>query len=578
MTIKLDRTTFWRTWPLAAAIAATLALAGCSDSSTTVSAASESPSTSTPDDTAKSTGCGDKMDDQLFANVAQLKALVSKPPSFGLRSPGSDADNRNVAWLESELRKLPGMQIRSQYFDIKRWQPTPLAADGVSRDLEAAGKLSITPSGPNASQSSVSLPVAGAVPYSLSTGNSGKSGALVYLPTGTAISAANSKGKMLIRDYPSSPLPYATFLALADYLTADLLPLMTSNYDRPYIAAAKQVEDLIAAGRAGAAGVIFVFNVPRAQVAAYWDPHDGTHFIVPSIMVGVDEGEQLKKLASSGGTANIAVLGERDVAPTRNLFATLPGKSPERIIINANTDGNTWVQEDAVGGMLALANYFAHRPIECRPRTIEFAFGASHLAYSKDGTGLYAKELDKDYDKGTVAFAFAIEHMGTREILPMARTDGPGQILKFTGESEPMAWFAGESPALAAASIAAVQQRGLDRIAILRGQDIPNPARVPMNCSFGGIGGFFHSYLIPTLAIISGPWSLWAPSFGESAIDFDRLHSQLLAVGDVILALDDLPREVIAGAYPLERQLRAAGVPTCPTALPPEEAPGPDAA
>lgn len=574
MTLTLNQTIFWRTWSLAAAIIALLALAGCSDSSTTRSAASESPSISTPDNAAQSTGCGDTMDDRLFTNVAQLKALVAKPPTFGLRSPGSDADNKSVAWLESELRKLPGIQIRSQYFDIKRWQPTPLAADGVSRDLEAAGKLTITPSG----QSTVSLPVAGAVPFSLATGSAGKSGALVYLPTGTAISAANSKGKMVIRDYPSTPLPYATFLALADYLTPDLLPLMTSNYDRPYIAAAKQVEDLIAAGRVGAAGIIFVFNVPREQVAAYWDPHDGTHFIVPSIMVGVDEGEQLKKLATSDGTANIAVLGERDIAPTRNLFATLPGKSPERIVINANTDGNTWVQENAVGGMLALARYFAHRPAECRPRTIEFAFGASHLAYSKDGTALYAQELDKDYDKGTVAFAFAIEHMGTREILPVARTDGPGQILKFTGESEPMAWFAGESPALAAASISAVQQRGLDRIAILRGQDIPNPARVPMNCSFGGIGGHFHSYLIPTLAIISGPWSLWAPYFGESAIDFDRMRSQLLAVGDVILALDDLPREVIAGAYPLERQLRAAGAPTCPTALPPEEAPGPDAA
>ena len=77
------------------------------------------------------------------------------------------------------------------------------------------------------------------------------------------------------------------------------------------------------------------------------------------------------------------------------------------------------------------------------------------------------------------------------------------------------------------------------------------------------------------MAIISGPWSLWAPSFGEQAIDFERMRSQLLAAGDAVLALDDLPRDQIAGLYPAERALRAAGAPTCPHQLPPERAPDP---
>lgn len=65
------------------------------------------------------------------------------------------------------------------------------------------------------------------------------------------------------------------------------------------------------------------------------------------------------------------------------------------------------------------------------------------------------------------------------------------------------------------------------------------------------------------MAMISGPWSLWAPSFGERAIDFERMRRQLLAAGDAVLALDDLPREVIAGNYLGYRAARAAGAPTC---------------
>jgi hypothetical protein len=81
--------------------------------------------------------------------------------------------------------------------------------------------------------------------------------------------------------------------------------------------------------------------------------------------------------------------------------------------------------------------------------------------------------------------------------------------------------------------------------------------------------------LIPTLSIISGPWSLWAPAFGEEAIDFERMRKQLLAVGDVILALDEVPREVIAEPYLRQRELRDEGCPTCPSEFPPEMAPGP---
>jgi hypothetical protein len=85
----------------------------------------------------------------------------------------------------------------------------------------------------------------------------------------------------------------------------------------------------------------------------------------------------------------------------------------------------------------------------------------------------------------------------------------------------------------------------------------------------------FHGLLIPTIAGISGPWSLWAPGFGENAIDFDRMRDQTLAFGDIAIELDDLPREEIAGDYLAAREQRARGAATCDLTPPPAVAPEP---
>jgi hypothetical protein len=51
------------------------------------------------------------------------------------------------------------------------------------------------------------------------------------------------------------------------------------------------------------------------------------------------------------------------------------------------------------------------------------------------------------------------------------------------------------------------------------------------------------------------------------------MRQQTLAAGDAVLALAGVPRAEIAGPYLAYRQARAAGAPTCPHDLPPEQAP-----
>ncbi|MCB1028641.1 MAG: hypothetical protein KDB24_12870, partial [Microthrixaceae bacterium] len=314
---------------------------------------------------------------------------------------------------------------------------------------------------------------------------------------------------------------------------------------------------------------------PTDQLRGYWDPHSGTRFRVPAVYVGSDHaGELVRAAAGDAATATVTVRAEWDRAPTRNLIATLPGQSRERIVVNTNTDSVNWVQENGNVAAIALARYLGSLPEACRPRDVQFALTSNHLGFTDDGTFRYGPELDEDFDRGTVAFVMAPEHLGARELLPT----GDAGRLEFTGKSELFAWSAPEeSPALVAASVAAVKRRNLDRTAVLQGVGVPSDDQVPGICSQGGLGTNFHGLLIPTIAGISGPWSLWAPEFAESAIDFERMRNQTMAFGDVALELGGVPRDEIAGDYTAQRAERAAGAATCEIPRPPAVAPGPAA-
>ena len=502
--------------------------------------------------------CSSTVDAKAFASARELRALTAKLAGFGLRSPGSTEHQRELAWLERELRAIPGMKVRSDTYTIDRWQPLPEAPGKTpGRDLARAGGLRV-----GTGSSTKVVPVSGAVPFTLPTSPQGRSGELAYIPNGEAITAANAKGKVVVREVPPTSTPYGVFPAIAHYIAPGFPS--SGNYERPY--ASPLDPTLIDAGKAGAAGVVFLWDVPTAQVRGYWDPHTGTRFHVPAVYAGSDQAATIKRLAAQHRRAHVVVRAKWDTATTRSLFGTLTGQSRERIVVNSHTDGVTWVQENGPVGVLALARYLGGLPRECRNRDVEFALTSEHLGFTNDGTFRYAKQLDRDFDQGTVAFVLSMEHLGAREILPT----GSDHRLRFTGRGEPIVWSAPEeSPPLVRASVDAVARRHLDNTAVLRGTEAPVADRVPQYCAQGGLGGNFNAHLLPTASAITGPWSLWAPSFGEAAVDFGRMRREVLAVSDVARALDQVPRTDIAGAYIAERQRRAEGAQTCAILTPP---------
>ena len=508
--------------------------------------------------------CPSAVEPGAFASTAEIEKAVSTVAGFGLRMPASTEHNNLLEWIESSMQALPGVRLSSQSFKMTRWQATTPASGMPGRDLGAAGQLAEVHG-----SRSVPIPTAGAMAFSRPTGGTPQRGRVVFVPSGMPITAKVARGKIVVRDFSFSSIPYSLIAANSAFVSPGFVARLSENYERPFTADQLRT-DTVAAAQAGAVGIVQAFDVPTRQVRGYFDPHEGQLQHIPGVYVGVEGREALRRIARQRGTASIAVNAEIDRrVPTRNVIATIPGQSAEKISLITNTDGNTWVQENSVAALMVLAQYFADLPMSCRPKTIEFAFTSAHLAYVWDGVPRYAQTLTPD----NTSFVFVVEHLGTREILPVD-VPGPGSKLVLTGEHEPYAWFAPtESPALTSAISTAISQLGLDDTAVLRGLDVPSPSHVPTNCSYGGLGTFTHSQFIPTIAGISGPWSLWAPSFGKQAVDFDHMRTQTLAVANAVLALDDLSGPVIDGLYPAEEQLHESGVPGCDLTLPSKVAP-----
>jgi hypothetical protein len=494
---------------------------------------------------ARADGCPTAVDPSAFAGTDALLALNKAMSDFGPRPTASRAHARFIDWIDRRMGRLPQMRMESMNHELDRW-------------LERRSSLRIL--GDAAKGQPVR--VAGAVPYSQAT--AGVSAPLVHVPAGTALDAADVRGRIVVRDFVPAKIPNAVFTAL-EWWTYDpdlvLTRTIGDNYERDWLSGQRQV-DLRAAEDAGAAGLVFVHDFPHEQVKGHYAPYDGIRWGVPALYVGADEGAELKSAAEANRSARLSLTAAEAQATTRTLIATLPGMSDERIVVTSHTDGINAIWDNGPPSMLAMAQYFAALPQECRPRTLQFVFTTGHLFQALGGPGTHdgsarmmAERLDSEYDDGTVAAVLAVEHMGARSYAPQPRPGHAGRVLVPTGLDEPTSFFFGESPAISAAVLEAVVRNDLRETIALRGADLPG-VRIPPHRSFGGEGGPYHQRLIPTIAHVAGPWTLFNPAFGMEAIDPDKLHAQTLVFADIVHNVETTPREVLGGGYLAYREAR----------------------
>ena len=117
--------------------------------------------------------CPDTIDAGKFASASRIRSLNKVMADAGERPTASPAHHRYIRWLETQLKRIPGIKVRLRYERINRW-------------LERDARLAVI-----AGASRRSVRVSGAVPYSRPGTARGR---LVYIPPGTAISASNVKG------------------------------------------------------------------------------------------------------------------------------------------------------------------------------------------------------------------------------------------------------------------------------------------------------------------------------------------------------------------------------------------------
>ena len=343
--------------------------------------------------------CPSSTDPGAFESAAQLLADNKVMSDFGRRPTGSRNQLRFVSWLERRMAEVPGMQLGAVPYTIKRWveRGASLRAGATAKKVQR-------------------IAISGAVPYA-HPAPVGVTGKLVYVPPGTALDAKDVKGKIVIRDAVPGSIAHVLLRAV-EWFEWDpdgtLIKDIGGNYERDFEGYEARIADLEAAHKAGAAGLIMVHGFPREQVKGQYAPYEGTHWEVPALYVGADEGKQLKDLAAHDGVARLALRARTKVpSPTRTVVATLPGISDERMIIESHTDGMNAVWDNGPIAMLALARYFAALPARMpaappcssssRRRTS--TSGCSAVPTAAARSEQVAKQADKDYDKGGVAMA-----------------------------------------------------------------------------------------------------------------------------------------------------------------------------
>jgi hypothetical protein len=496
--------------------------------------------------------CPERVSPGRFDSKAWIRGLNTIESLLGPRPTGSRAQARFIDALERRMKAIPGMRVRSLRYPIRRWDAS-----------EAGLRLG-----------SSDLPVAGPVPYAEPTPARGVAAPLVYLPIGTAITAANAAGRIVVRD----PLPGRVALAV---FGPQLLGIFTwdpghtldpgARYERDFLA--NPQPELEAAGAAGAAGLIFMRDRPRSQERGHYAPYEGLQWELPAVYLGADESARVRAAlaADADASATITLRARRHPATTRTLLATLPGRGTQRLVVESHTDGMNAVWDNGPVSMVAMARYLARLPRRCRARTVQFAFVTGHLyqhltggRVRDGGAEQIARRLDRDYDRGGVAGVVVLEHLGAREWERRPRADGPGQVLRRSGRSELVLIAVSRSKALRREVRRTVVRHDLRRHALIDGADFPPPGTVPPRCSFGGEGGPYNKHLIPTVALIAAPATLFDPAFGLEGVDFTLMRRQTIAFTELVRRLDRMPRGAIAGDVTGFRRQRARGAPTCP--------------
>jgi hypothetical protein len=407
--------------------------------------------------------------------------------SQGVRRPGYPADDWTEQWAFQRFTDLGLENVRLDPIDVLRWEPRrcTLAAWPAGRPGERR-EFGCFP-----------------VPYSMPT--PGLRAVLARLTAGEDVS-----GRIAVVDN--------TFLALPQTVT---LAFSTDHYDPqgefathvqtlPFSARFQNVMEPAIAG--GAVGFVGIIDGLPWDTNRYYVPYDGVQRPIPGVWLSQSIGAELKALLATGPVeAEIVVDAEARPAVSHNVIGTLPGASPEWVVIGSHHDG-PWdsAVEDASGTALVLgqALYWAQVPAAERPHNLLFLLNGGHMS---GGAGLKAFVSRNADWLDRVVLELHLEHVA-RE----AR--GEGDHLVPTARPEVRWWFTTRIPDLQAAVKEAIVSEDLDRSIVMPPDGFPPGSAAPPTD-----GAFFHPAGVPIVNLLAAPMYLF-----DAADTVEMIHEESL--------------------------------------------------
>ena len=423
---------------------------------------------------------------------------------LGPKYTGNQAHTAFVEFLATQLQKA-GLDIAREHYTFPRWD---------ARRWE----LTITP----ASGASFKAPVTSYFPYSGQTPAAGVTAEVVYAGHNPSFNLSGLQGKIALVDFATNVRKWGEM-----YQPWGIYP-KDARFPAEFRPARGSVNDLTQFQKAGAVGVILAWtDISDGNAADQYTPFSRPPQGIPGLYVGRETGAKLKSIAASGTKATLVL--EADVhpdTPTDTLLATLPGTTPDEVIIvNTHTDGPNATEENGGLGVLALAKYFSKLPKTERKRTLVFPLTTGHFAgpWVPSMRGIIQKY--PDLIKKAVA-ALTVEHLGCKEW-----ADDASMHYKATGENE---W---------AVAITEYGSAGRILVDALQGSGDRKTAVVnPVHGGWLGEGGGLARAGVPTIGYIPQPnYLLAGPANGcIEKLSPERLHAEIEVFAKVIHTMDSM--------------------------------------
>jgi hypothetical protein len=471
---------------------------------------------------------------------AQLRADVQRMVDFGPRLTGSDAHNRYIEWLETELTRAGCSLLPRDDKELVLWEAQRFGLDVL--DGPAAGPIRVASYFPRSQETpaggitgplayggvapTLSLSAGGTDPAALSAALQRYPADLASWASALAATTQIAPGCILVVDLPLPPaltesffLPMLNELVWAGHSVADIA---TRDYKRMLVPEVTPLP-LAAFQGTGAAGVVFILDASFENLVGQYIPFLAGFQPIPGLWVDRDAGAALRHAAGTTPKARLTLTATRRKVKTPSIVAVLPGTSDEALIINTHTDGQNFAEENGGVMMVALARHFGSLPESQRlKRMLVFSAVTGHMGYDLPQTQGFIDDHPELMCRA--AAALTIEHFGCAEWFDNVATG-----YHATGDPEAFGVWTSQGRMFTETRDAAIA-RALPHTLLLHG-----PVQF-------GIGGAFQSAGVPQIGAIAGPNCLTAiaPNGHMDKFDETLAGRQTQWIADLLRRLDPI--------------------------------------